>query len=226
MLSYILLFFIYAFMGWILEVFTQLFCNKKFVNRGFMMGPVVPIYAIGGMVITLFLQNYQGDYAVLFVMSVLLCGILEYFISFIMEKMFNLRWWDYSDEQYNINGRVCLKNIILFGILGVLVIEVFNPFFLNIINKINGNVTWILSMFFIFIFVMDLLISLNLTNNIKKVVKKAEKDSTEEISKLIEKQMRKNFALYRRIIKAYPKMKIQFKKIKKQFTDIMKNDTN
>jgi len=107
-----MLFFIYAILGWIIETTLVSIEKKKFVNRGFLIGPYCPIYGFGGLAITILLKNYTKDPIVLFLMAVIICACLEYFTSYIMEKLFKARWWDYSKKKYNINGRICLETII------------------------------------------------------------------------------------------------------------------
>lgn len=113
---YVLVFFIYAFAGWIMETTSISIRNKKFVNRGFLIGPVCPIYGYGVVLVSLLLQKYQNDIIVTFFMSIIICGFLEYFTSYFMEIIFKARWWDYSQRKFNINGRVCLENLVLFGL--------------------------------------------------------------------------------------------------------------
>ena len=84
-------------------------------------------------------KKYQNDLIITFFMSIIICGILEYFTSFFMEKIFNARWWDYSKRKFNINGRVCLENLVLFGIASCFIIYVTNQFIINKINKIPPN---------------------------------------------------------------------------------------
>ena len=109
---YFILFIIYAMIGWFIEIINGLIQTKKFVNRGFLIGPYCPIYGVGGILITLLLSKYYDDPIVLFFMGIAVCGILEYLTSYIMEKFFKARWWDYSKRKFNINGRICLETII------------------------------------------------------------------------------------------------------------------
>ena len=118
---YFLLFITYSVIGWTMEVVGKLIELKRFVNRGFLIGPCCSIYGFGGILITLLLQYFTANPVVLFFMAILVCGVLEYLTSYFMEKLFNARWWDYSQRKYNINGRVCLNTIIPFGILGCLI---------------------------------------------------------------------------------------------------------
>lgn len=212
--KYIILFFIYAFIGWLLEVITMLISEKKFINRGFMMGPVVPIYAIGALLISLLLKKYESDLIILFIMSTIICSILEYLISFIMEKLFQLRWWDYSKRSFNLNGRICLGNAIAFGFLGTLVIKVLNPFFFMLIDCFIPNTAPIIAFVLGSLFIIDFLVSFNVTYNLKNITKNVNKDSTEEISKQVKKEVKSNKYLYNRIINAFPNMKKIIKKEK------------
>lgn len=109
---YILIFFIYAIAGWIMETTTISIRNKKFVNRGFLVGPICPIYGYGVVLVSVLLKKYQEDMVATFCMSIIICGLLEYFTSFFMEKIFKARWWDYSQKKFNINGRICLENLV------------------------------------------------------------------------------------------------------------------
>ena len=128
---YILVFFIYAVAGWIMESTSISIRNKKFVNRGFLIGPVCPIYGYGVVLVSILLKKYQDDMIVTFFMSIIICGILEYLTSFFMEKIFNARWWDYSQRKFNINGRVCLQNLVLFGIASCVIVYIVNPFIIG-----------------------------------------------------------------------------------------------
>ncbi len=119
--SAFLLFILFAFVGWCCEVlYVGIFFEHKFVNRGFLTGPLCPIYGFGGAVILLLPAKLYSTWIPLFVASFFLCSIVEYIISWILEKMFHTLWWDYSKYKFNINGRVCLLNSTLFGLMGML----------------------------------------------------------------------------------------------------------
>ena len=89
----------------------------------------------------------------------IICSAIEYLIGYLLEKIFNLRWWDYSDEKYNLDGRICLKTTILFGIIGILVIKFINPFLINILTNINIKTVNIITLILVIIFTVDLIIS-------------------------------------------------------------------
>ena len=103
-----LLFLMYSFVGWSLEVIGKLLEKGKFVNRGFLVGPYCPIYGVGSILMIILLNRYINDPPTLFIMSILLFSVLEYSTSYFMEKIFKIRWWDYTRRKFNINGRICL----------------------------------------------------------------------------------------------------------------------
>lgn len=113
---YFMLFLIYSFAGWCIEVVNSLIVEKKFVNRGFMLGPYCPIYGYSSILMIFYLDRYTDNILTVFLLAVVVCSFAEYIVSYVMEKLFNARWWDYSDRSFNINGRVCLINAFLFGI--------------------------------------------------------------------------------------------------------------
>ena len=113
-----LLFICYSFIGWVIEVIYEYFVNGKLVNRGFLIGPYCPIYGVGGLIATITLTSHKDSVIILFVMSMFMFALLEYFTSYLMEKLFKARWWDYSNYKFNVNGRVCLYLSCLFGLGG------------------------------------------------------------------------------------------------------------
>ena len=123
----ILYFFIYSFLGWVCEC---IFCSipaKKAINRGFLLGPYCPIYGFGALLVIHFLRPFTDHPIVLYVTGVIVTSILEYFTSWLMETLFHTKWWDYSTYPFNIHGRVCLRNSLLFGIMVLFVYYVVHP---------------------------------------------------------------------------------------------------
>lgn len=201
-----LLFIMYSFLGWLLEVICKLVEKKKFINRGFLIGPICPIYGCGSILIILLLERYKSNLFILFGMAIIICSILEYMTSYIMEKLFNLRWWDYSSKKYNLNGRICLNTMIPFGILGCTVIYVINPFFLFILNNFNINTVELISIIIFIIFILDITISFGIIYNFKESIKNVG-DSTEAISKKVKDILLSRNYVYKRLIKAFPNIK-------------------
>ncbi len=204
--TFFLLFFIYSFLGWILEILYTLCELKRFVDRGFLIGPYCPIYGAGCILLSILLSDYADDPIVLFVLSIIICSLLEYFTSWLLEKIFKFRWWDYSNMKYNINGRICLETIVPFGLLGITVVKYTNPFLVNLINKIDPKIIIISVIILTSLFIIDILISFNVVLNLKTATKNIKKDSTEEIKKAIHKFIHNNLFMYYRIVKAFPSM--------------------
>ena len=130
-----LIFIMFSMVGWISEVlYVGIFHEHKFVNRGFLYGPLCPVYGFGGIVILLLPPFLYQTWIPLFFASMILCTIVEYFVSWFMEKLFHARWWDYSHYKFNIKGRVCLLNSVLFGFMGLGVIRFVYPQMLRFLN--------------------------------------------------------------------------------------------
>ena len=216
--TYFLFFIIYSFLGWIVEVVNCSIVEKKIVNRGFLISPICPIYGCGAVLITIVLSNYKDDWFVVFCMAVILCGLLEYFTSWLMEKIFNARWWDYSQYKFNINGRVCLETMIPFGILGITIIYLLNPFFYNILSLIPKNIASIISIILFIILIIDTVISFNViskvTSTVKKVRLENKKDDTYEITAKAKELLKTNWK-GKRILDAFPDLETIKEKVKK-----------
>lgn len=133
-----LLFIIFSFAGWCAEVFyVGVFFEHKFINRGFLHGPLCPIYGCGGVAILLLPKQILSTWIPLFFFSMILCTAVEYFISWILEKIFHTLWWDYSHYKFNLNGRICLLNSVLFGLMGVLSVHFVIPLIVKFIDLLS-----------------------------------------------------------------------------------------
>ena len=135
LINLILLFFAYAFLGWCIEVTLKYFQFHRFINRGFLTGPWLPIYGSGAALITVVIKGLaplEFSVGTTFAVSFLLCGFLEYMTSYVLEKRFHARWWDYSQKPMNLHGRVWIGNLILFGLGGVVIVDLINPLLLAV----------------------------------------------------------------------------------------------
>lgn len=204
-----LLFFIYSILGYLFEVTFVSLCTKKInFSRGFLLGPYIPIYGLGIICIVKLLHKYENDLLILFIMSTLVCTVLEYTISVIMEKLFKLRWWDYSHMSFNINGRVCLLNSFIFGIGGIIITKLINPSIESLLQSIPNWLTITLSILTAIVFITDIIISLIAMLNIKIEVKKyTKKDATETIKEEIADFLKNHHFIRKmigRLFAAYP----------------------
>lgn len=116
-------FFLYGFLGWVLEVVYHAIMQNRLVNRGFLNGAICPIYGVGMVVLTWFLRPVENNIVMLFAGSVVLCSVLELITGFALEKIFRTRWWDYSNEKFNIKGYICLKFSLAWGIAGIVAVR-------------------------------------------------------------------------------------------------------
>lgn len=123
----ILYFFVYGFLGWCTEVAFAACKERKFVNRGFLNGPICPIYGIGVGIVVQFLTPYKDNFILLYVTSVVLVTALEWVTGFILEKVFHNKWWDYSKMPLNLNGYVCLLFSLIWGVACVAIVEFIHP---------------------------------------------------------------------------------------------------
>lgn len=202
--KYVLFFFIYSFIGWLLEVVCKIIEKRKFVNRGFLIGPICPIYGFGVLFIITLIGENQGDYLAIFLKSIFICSILEYMTSFLMEKLFKARWWDYSRRKFNINGRICLETMIPFGLLGLLVTCFVHPLINGIINIFDYRLQLIVACVLFAIYVVDNIISYIVMFKIKKEINDTEKDNTEYVRDAIYAWIDNNSWIYRRVKDAFP----------------------
>ena len=172
------LFLIYSFIGWIIEVIFSFIVEHKFINRGFLVGPLVPIWGTAAILITLILRPDDSLFN-LIISSAFIGTFLEYIVNYLMERIFKARWWDYSNMPFNINGRVCLAYSCLFGLCGVLVVKVFNPLFFKMFLIMNNSVFCILVLILMLLVAIDFCISLNIVQKLKLSADSLRKDYTE-----------------------------------------------
>ena len=202
-----ILFWLFSIFGWLLEVIYCSLYDKKLVNRGFLIGPYCPIYGSGALIM-LGITKCSDNLFVCFILSMVFCSVLEYITSFIMEKLFEIRWWDYSNDAFNINGRICLRNAIAFGALGVIFIKFLKPLYQNIIGNLSYESLYIIAFVLFIVTTIDLLISFNAMSKVKGVISKEidnfkNKDATEEVKKLVNKELLGINFLQKRLIETY-----------------------
>lgn len=212
-----LFFIIYSFIGWVIEVAGVFITQRKFVNRGFLIGPYCPIYGCGGVIITLILNKYYDNPITLFVMAMVICAILEYTTSYLMEKLFNARWWDYTKYKFNINGRICLETMIPFGLLGCVVTYITNPFFQSFLSLMSDNFINVLSIILACLFLLDVFVSLRIMSNFKNAtIQFRSKDNTEEITKKVRKFLSNKSLFNKRLVDAFPNVRAAIANIKNE----------
>ena len=204
----ILMFLVYSVIGYIIEV---LFCsyheNRWVLNRGFLIGPWLPIYGSSVVLICLLLKKYENDLLALFIMSMFTCSMMEFFTSLILEKIFKVRWWDYSNHKFNLDGRICLSNSVYFGLGGVAIICILNPIIMFLFNLLNRKILILVTLVLSSLFIVDLTISIVVLVKLKiSSIKFSQKDVSEEVIKLRNEALKKNSLLFKRLMNAFPKV--------------------
>lgn len=184
--QYILCFFIYAFLGYICEVIYCSIGQKKLVNRGYLYMPICPIYGCGAILILSIMWPIRHMWYLVFPLGILLTSLLEYVTSYLMELLFHMRWWDYSKRKWNINGRVCLRNSLLFGLLVMIVVYAIQPILVSWISQMSSSALRITYSFLLFFLLVDTIFSTIKNINIAKVAKKLLILKTEATNKLSE----------------------------------------
>ena len=209
LVNLILLFFAYAFLGWCIEVTLKYFEFHPFFNRGFLTGPWLPIYGSGAALITIAVKGLsalESSVGTTFVISFVLCGIVEYMTSFVLEKRFHARWWDYSQRPMNLHGRVWIGNLILFGLGGVLIVKLFNPLLFHLSEHVSIRLREPLAIVLSCIFAADYVMSHFVLKLVKTGVESSEADDTEAINKEIDLLLRDRSFFHRRFAEAYPEV--------------------
>ncbi|MDO4369414.1 MAG: putative ABC transporter permease [bacterium] len=214
-----LLIFLYSFLGYIVEMIFCLIVDKELTNRGYLIGPLCPIYGIGATLIYLLLNNLKEHPIIIFFLSMCICFIVEYLASFLLEKIFyKNKWWDYSNMKFNINGRVYIPYCIAFGIFGVLVVSVINPLFTKLINYFHNYLN-LISLIILILFIIDFTYSTYINLNLKKYLKN--KNIPKDLKNYL-KNHKTTTKLYTRIIKSFSNLKTSYKNILKILTSIRK----
>lgn len=200
-LVYLFLFFIiYSFLGWIIECSWVSYEKKKIENRGYLFGPICPIYGVGVLICLLMVSPLNFPWYLEFFLIMLFCSIVEYSTSVILEKIFHVRWWDYTNStKLNLNGRVSLITSLGFGIGGLLVLHIVHPILISFLNHFSLSTLVVLAIILLIIFIIDLVLSSVAAASIKDTLKGGRVDLTEEIKKLCLNYYKKASRMSRKI---------------------------
>lgn len=153
-------FFIYSVMGWLYETIFCFTVSGNLSKRGFLFGPLCPIYGISILIMILICSDKSKKLPNLIIRCALVATAIEYITSFWMEYFFERRWWDYSHMFMNINGRVCIGATVLFGVLGALFVRLIHPVMVSLTNRISSRIIRTLDKAILFVFLYDILLSI------------------------------------------------------------------
>ncbi|MDD3409343.1 MAG: hypothetical protein PHY12_00890 [Eubacteriales bacterium] len=216
---YFLMFFACSVLGWCMEVTCKLFQFHRFINRGFLIGPYCPIYGFGAVLVTALLSRFSADPVAVFALAMVVCGTLEYLTSYVMEKLFHARWWDYSQKRFNLNGRVCADTLIPFGLLGLGMVYGLKPVLFGWFMLLDQQLLDALCAGLMVILLTDVVISTLVLSKIRKTANLSGKDDTEAITQSARELLAKQSALVRRILRAFPYAKIYNAKVAKDLKE-------
>lgn len=206
---YVLLFAMFSTAGWIMEVVLKYIQYHRFINRGFLIGPYCPIYGWGAVLITLLADGVFFRKCTLvetFMVGFVACGALEYFVSWYMEKTSHARWWDYSGKPLNLNGRIWIGNLTLFGLAAVAIVYIADPPIFNLLGRMTSRARIITAIVYAAIIWTDRTVSHFLMRVVSDCIEHQEADNTEEIRQETRRMLRDRALLVRRIAQAYPEL--------------------
>lgn len=215
----ILCFFVYGFVGWCTEVAFSAVKRRKFVNRGFLNGPICPIYGFGILSVILILADYQDNIIKLYCMSAIVVTLLEWVTGVVLEKLFHHKWWDYSNEPFNIQGHICLPFSLAWGIACVIVIRYVHPFTLKWIRFIPNVLEPMIIMIVLVAFIADVYVTVHEICKLNVKLKKMQDLAVEmeEFSVCIGKKLSEN------VISTVEKQEMMKKKLEEKFQEQFSN---
>lgn len=215
-LTWIILFSIYSFLGWVCEVVYCSIPAKKFINRGFLKGPVCPVYGFGAVFVVLIMNLLDINIPILiFLFGGIIASIIEFLADIVLEYVFHTRLWNYSNRKFNIKGRVCLLNSTLFAILSLLLMELIHPTILNLVNTFSNQTIMIVAYILIAIFTVDIsltvseVINLNITLKNMNILNQLKKEFNKKEFK---------FNKLKRLINAFPEL--EHKRYREEFNKL------
>lgn len=185
-------FIIYSFFGWMMESIFKTILQKKIVNSGFLYGPFCPIYGLGAFIMLLFLNYFKYNPVILFLMASLILTFWEYVVGILLEKLFQIKYWDYSERKFNFQGRICLLHFLLWGLLGTIFIFIVHPIIVEVLNFIPTQIITAWVTIIITVMGIDFIVTIMKLKNIQikiaslKEITKTIKIKTEELKVLLE----------------------------------------
>lgn len=239
-LKLLLYFIVYSFFGWVIESVFKTILEKKWVNSGFLYGPFCPIYGFGAGIMMIVLKPFEKNIIILFFAAFFILSIWEYIAGWLLEKKFNTKYWDYTDNFLNINGRVCLLNSIFWGILGVVFTKIIHPFTSIFIEGLNiETIIFAVSVLSIAMILDAIITTINIksfdsslqsikelgeaikekVNELKEINKNPQNHSEEKIKaheKIIEELKKKQAILKLKLYKQMTRLKLAFPQIKSE----------
>lgn len=224
-----LIFVIYSIIGYLIEVFVCSIEYKKIVNRGFLFGPWCPVYGLGSILILITLLRYESDPIVVFVFGVIITSCVEYYTSYILEKIFHNKWWDYSHRPDSINGRICVGNMVAFGVGSCAIIYVTQPIINMFLGIFKREILKIIFIIILIIFIADVIYSCIIAYTLRNRIIVAEELKREKllmIPTILEKKLKNIRIKTIRYFKVFPNLKSKYSKELDQIRKWLENNSN
>ena len=174
-LQWMLFFYIYCFFGWIIESTYVSVCTGNWVNRGFMRGPVIPIYGTGAIIILFAVIPFRTSPILVFIIGTIAASVLEFVTGFVMERIYKVRYWDYSDKPFNLCGYICLFNSLCWGVLSILLIYLVHSWVEKGVLFLNDMVLLSIDSGISSLFIVDLFNSSTTAVELKKMLANSQK---------------------------------------------------
>ncbi len=224
---------IFSVIGYVVEMITCAIVEKKWTNRGFFCGPIIPIYGFGIILLSFFLTPLKSYYSYL-PFNILLISFygmvlttsLEYFTGYLLEKIFHNKWWDYKNEKFNLHGRICLKNAVLFAVSSPIVVYILNPLVTNLLLEVKDSVLIIWAMISLVITFCDVVYSCVVAYNLRSriiIVQDLKNEKLTKIpgmfEKLLTKRLKGMTSFPKRLLNAFPNI---WKENEKEFSLMQK----
>ena len=218
-------FILFSVIGYVAEMIFCAIIDKRITNRGFFCGPIIPIYGVGSLALIWILKPFMHNVFLVILLGMVVTGAIEYITSYVLEKIFHNKWWDYSEEIFIINGRICLKNLICFGLGSPIILYILNPYITDFLLQVKDEVLMGTAIVLFIIFVLDVvyscLVAYNLRNRII-IVEDLKNEKLARIPGMLERMLNKRVKGIRRypkrLLKAFPTL---WKTNEKEF-EIMK----
>ena len=177
-------FLLFSMIGYVVEMIMCAIVDKKIANRGFFCGPIIPIYGVGSLLLVWILEPFRENIFLVILLSMFITTTIEYFTGYALEKIFHNKWWDYSKEKFNLHGRICLKNTILFGIGGPIILYILNPYMNDFLIQFKNSTLIGVTIFLFIIFLLDVTYSCIVAYNLRHRLIVVEDLKNEKLSKI------------------------------------------
>ncbi len=212
-------FMLFSLFGYIAEMTMCIIVDRKITNRGFLCGPIIPIYGVGSLFLTVLLEPFKENPLIIFFFGIIITTVLEYITSYLLEKIFHNRWWDYSQNKFNINGRICLLNSSLFGIGSLVIIYLANPIFRDFFAQMNRTALIISAIVIFCIFILDVIYSCVVAYNLRNqiiIFSELKNQKLAKIPGMFERMLKRRIHQIKRypnrLLKAFPYLQISNEK--------------